>query len=123
MKYDIDLERTISRRLVKCRSVAATIPGTPAILSKKRIRYDLILALVRSLPTPTYIKPRAIIEKIAGLSKFLDSHFFIGWDCNMLVARRKVKDASSQLDHSPRHPIRKGCPVVMQHLKNSDALI
>lgn len=30
---------TINRRLRKWRSVAATMPGTPAMLSKKRILY------------------------------------------------------------------------------------
>jgi hypothetical protein len=81
--------------------VAATIPGTPAMDSKKRIRYKLKVKRLIStgaFRNGTHRKPLLIIKEIAGFSQLCDGHFRIWRAFDMLVSRDEVKYGSRKFN-------------------------
>lgn len=115
---------TISRRLCKWRKVAATIPGTPAILSRKRIlckdRRNVSQYFVRmrnGSAIETYAEPRLIIEDIPFRSQLLDRPTLpVGWKRLVLVARNQIEHLSCKLYEAPSGAISKCLWLTMDDL-------
>lgn len=85
---------TIRRRLVKCLKVAATIPGTPAIVSRKRMRWKYISCLPYLKSRRTHIEPSVIIQEVPSFPKFFNTHITARRYLLVLVARDEIEYTS-----------------------------
>ena len=90
--------RTISRRLRRCRRAAATIPGTAAILSRKRIRYEQSVRIEQGgvyEKAITYLQPLRLVHQVPITAKVIQRQLLgIGWKRLVLVTRSYVEAPS-----------------------------
>ena len=89
------------RRLRRWRSAAATIPGTAAILSRKRMRYQwthisVKLSSWKGNASEAHPKPLVLVHEITALAKLFQGHGSgIRWERLVLVAGGDIEAPSA----------------------------
>lgn len=129
-----EIQHTMRRRLLRCRRTAATIPGTPAIVSKNKMRLWCISIIddtsigtltlpgataVRSMHSPASVVPREIDYYLAvspspcSRKRCQTISYSKGKRKHM---NKSIMGKPRSLDEHPRNFVRKGCRLAVHNL-------
>lgn len=129
-----EIRHTMRRRLLRCRRTAATIPGTPAIVSKNRMRLWCISIMddtsiwTSTLPEATAVRSRHSLASV--VPREMDSHLAVSPSpCNRRRCQtiscskgqrkhmeKRIGIKPRSLDKHPRNFVRKGCRLAVHNL-------